>query len=500
MLDIKLYKAILIIRIELSENTLNLRSKFLIIIVGFLLLQGGIFYVYFKFFALPQVDDLEIAQAQKRSLLASNILQMQLAEVKQLTEIWAKQKPLAYFAQTNQIQNISLFYTKERLLEENIHAFFVIDKSFNVLSELSVDPISKTPMTLLNFVENLSADIGYFFHDEANKQPLSGFFMSARGPMMVSVKPILTQQQDKIGWVIMGRLLNSDMLSKINQEMGVDMSVFPLGVKEMPDKILNLIPVIKANPGKFHIETSGNTLNTYRYLVDLGGNPSIILYNAYPRDASTLVLTMMEHSLAVLLLINFILVLLLLKIINHAFVEPTRKISDFISQVTTHVESPPRIKYFEEDELGQLKGHLNEMIVTFCNHKEKSINKAYRDGADSIRHEMIEELTQITDQVVPTLNNLETRLWSLTLNPLEKLLAEVRCSRKDDIDWKYLEQTLDLNNDYLDHEVKGTREQLRRIKQQCLRIASILKSYSIDLNHTKPMMTAARFTKRANDE
>ncbi len=468
---------------------MNLRSKFLLIIITFLLLQGGIFYAYNSMVVLPEINKLEKSEAEKNTHRTRNLLQLELNDMERLSETWSSQKVLPYLIEKKQLSKIDILFSQERMVEDNIHLFYLIDNDLKAIHQTSIDPLSKKPFPILNFVDKLSKLNPDFLSSQQTQQTLSGIFMSGRGPMLISARTIVSPKGEKLGWMILGQFITQESIKEFSQQMRIHIEVFPLGVKDLPEQIKSLIPVIQANSKMFHMESTPTNLKTYTYLSDISGAPSVILLSITPKNTSMLMLESIKQSYGALLAANFILVLLLLKIIQHAFVDPTRKITEFISSVSSNVDSPGRIKTKRYDELGHLTRGLNNMIIQFCNHKSKVLNAAYKAGSDRIREEMTQDISHLTKQVIPLVENLETRLWSLSLNSLEKLHAEVKYAKPGELDWAYLEKMLEMNNDYLKNEIKDHRSKVRKIKQIILRTATTVRGYSINVDHTKPFTT-----------
>lgn len=464
---------------------LNLRSKFLLIIISFLVLQGAIFFAYYSMILMPNVESLEITQAEKNAQRSRNMLNMDMKDLDALSSHWAKQNVLVNLFKDNNTAQIQTLFSEENLREDKLHLFYLLDAQKKVLAELTLDPQTQKPYPTVNFVEKLSKLKPNFFKEVDLSKTLSGIFISSRGPMLISVKPMSSEKGNDLGWLIMGRFITKNMLDKFAHQMRIDLEMFPLGVKDLSEKIQKLIPVIQANPRLVHTESTAASLKAYTHLNDISGQPKVVLLSITPRFTSMLVKESMKESYGVLLAANFLLVLLLLKILQHAIVNPTSKITRFIKNATKNVEAPPRIKTTRDDEFGQLTKSLNELITQFCEYRNKSMSKAYKEGGEKLKHEIIEDLMHAYQMMLPMIDNLEKRLWNLSLNALEKLHAEVEYSKPEDLDWDQFKMTLANNNYYLNNEIQDHRNLVRKLKQRMLRTATILKSYLVHINNGK---------------
>jgi sensor domain CHASE-containing protein len=470
---------------------LNLRSKILLIIISFLVLQGGIFLTYYTWVLLPKVQSLENSTAHKNAQRSRNMLTNDMESLDSLANLWANQKILRHLIETKQASQIELLYSLERIKEEKLHVFYILDENKSVITKKSLDPQTGKPFPAVNFLKKIiTMKPDFFEHGKTvTSEIISGIFMCDRGPLFVSAKQLATTDNKPSGWLIIGRYINQNMIDTFSKQMRVDLKVYPLGVKTMSEKIKKLIPVIQANPKLAHTEPTDSDLKVFTHLNDISGKPSVVLLSITPRQTSILIKESMRESYGVLLAANFILVILLLKLLHHAIIKPTRDITRYIINTTQNIEAPPRIKTDSDDELGVLTQHLNGMIAEFCAFRNKSISHAFKAGAQQVKQEVIEDLKNSFEEIIPLIENHEKRLWSLSLSSLEKLQAEVLCSVEGDIDWENLKTTLDNSNYYLSHEIQDHRKQVKKIKEKMLRAATNLKSHLLHIDNSKPYTT-----------
>lgn len=444
---------------------------------------------YYFLFLTPKIENLENSESIKNAQRAKNIFQNLIQDIDNLTSNWTNRSDiLARASQTQANQPFNL--TKTELQSEDVHLMYLVNENLNVLEKSTIDPKSKKSFTLTNFLQKLRNENIAFFNPKSTQDSISGIFVSERGPMIIAAHRL--KNAEEISWLIVGRFITQAMLDRSSFSLRTHLKVWPMGTALMPEKMQTMLSLIKANPNEIHHETTSSTLNAYTYMEDIAGQHPFLILSSAPRNIALTVKNSIKMFGMVVLIANFILVLLILKTLNHAIILPSRKLYSFIENASMHVDAPPRLKASSQDEFGALSTALNELIMAFCSHKNSVMSQAYRSGSSRAKMEVVDSLNEPIQSIVQLVENLDRRLWTLSLHELEKTLAEVKCSTPEDFDLKDFQRKLSRNNEYVRYEIEAHRHQVRKIKEKILRAATHLKSYSHQVEHSKAFSKLGR--------
>lgn len=436
-------------------------------------------------YVFPEVEQIEFLEAERNTERTRIILGYHLEDLSELAKQWSRQRIVATLLKQNHQDTLSAFFSNEKLKEEKLHLFFLINERQQVLWHMILDPQTQEQYPLLNLIQKLKQLKPSFMNPNELQQNINGLYLSERGPLLLTSRSIYDDNNKLLGWVMIGRFLTQETLDRFTHTLRTDIKLWPMGVKVLPEKIDKILPVIQANPRYIHTEKTENIIKAYTSWSDINGEPSIVLMTTTPRNASIIFKESIKNGYAVLLAADFVLVLLLIKILQHAIVKPTHRLTHFIQDVIDNIDAPPRIKSNRNDELGILTQALNDLITQFCVHKTKTLSKAYQFGMNRAKTEMVDELSNHIKNIIPLTENLERRLWTLSLDELEQLIAEIKASSTQELDFKGIKNTLEKNNQYLRDEMDVYRGQVRKIKERILRIGTIIKGYALHIKHDK---------------
>lgn len=448
---------------------------------------------YYLFVLNPNIEKIEIAEAEKNTRRAKNLFNFEIQDLDRLTLKWANTLDVKSFFDKNQKQSSEFFMNDDLMKEDNIHLAYLVDTQLNPITKKTIDPVTQSNYMLPNFISKLKSTQQDFFTLQSSQPSLSGIYMSERGPMLVSVHSIIQSEQKK-GWLIIGRYVTEAMLNDSRQNLRAHLNIWPMGTSVMPKKMKTIVSLIHANSDMIHNEKTANSLNSFSLLNDLSGLKPIVILSATPRNLAYTANNNIKNVYAIILAANFILVLLILKTVNYAILIPAQNLTQFIQEATRHVDAPPRLKPKSDDEFGELSKALNELIVEFCSHKNKVMNHAYRSGASKAKLEIVYDLNDSIQSIVKLVENLDRRLWTLSLHELEKTLAEVKCSTPENFDLADIQSKLNRNNEYIRYEIEAHRNQVRKIKEKILRTATIIKGYEHQVEQSKSFSKMSKKT------
>ncbi len=405
-----------------------------------------------------------------------NAINDKTKELDALASQWSNQSLLNALLRRNQLAQIEVLYSLNRVKEENLDLFYILDDKQGLVTEISLDPQTQKPFPLLGFIDNLKSMAPNLFAP-SNAEPISGLYMTPRGPMLLSAK--IMEMVDRPNHVlILGRYLDQKIIASLNTLASSQSTLWPTGSDSLPEKLQRKIAVIQASNNMVHIERTENSIKAYTYLSDISGTPKLVTLSTVPRNLRMMLIETMKQSYAVLLAVNFVLVLLLLKLLNYTITKPTHRIIKFLSQCTDDNDKQQTLSIQGKDEFAMLSVSVNELIEAMHRTRTKVSHQAYVDGATQGQSEVIYDVDSWLSQIIPMAEVIEQRLWSLSLDELEKIQAELKTCSHTMFDIEQLHQSIANNNGYIRDEINSMREQVRLLKEHVLRTATLVRTFS----------------------
>lgn len=189
-----------------------------------------------------------------------------------------------------------------------------------------------------------------------------GIDLSTAGPILLCWKSIRKSDLsgDHVGTLVLGRLLNSALLSKIQTQSNIKFDLMPLPVHDVE------LPVAQKNTieaGKVEFsQTEAGVLNGLLY--NLIGQPILRVRLQYPNDVSLRGEELTWKVLRVLLLVTVLTGLALLICVHYLVVRRLRKMDRDLSSIWRNGRWAGRLEApASKDELNYLSHSINRMLA-----------------------------------------------------------------------------------------------------------------------------------------
>ncbi len=193
---------------------------------------------------------------------------------------------------------------------------------------------------------------------------MSGALMTARGPVLVASRPIVTS--DETGpirrVVVMGRLLDENLIRKLSSQTRVDLSVCPIGaghlVPEAAEALAQLGPTRRTvvnTPG-------GGLVHAYATFPGLTGKPLLLIRAEVPSDITARGHVAVAFAQASSLAGGVLLLVVLALLLGRTVVGPLARLTRQVTRIGQSNDLSARVSAGDGDEIGALAHEFNAML------------------------------------------------------------------------------------------------------------------------------------------
>ena len=193
---------------------------------------------------------------------------------------------------------------------------------------------------------------------------ITGLMASARGPLLVAARPILTSARTgpAAGTLVMGRLLTAARVAAIGRQLHLDLAIDTLS----SGRAARQAPGVQVTADAGALRVTG----TY---ADLFGAPLLAIELRLPRDITHRGKLAIAYALGAVLFLGLLVLVVLYVLLHRAVVQPLRCLSTTIVHMGEGADERAALPLDRRDELGVLARSVHRMY-------EQMVRQARYDG------------------------------------------------------------------------------------------------------------------------
>ena len=393
---------------------MSLRFKVLSVLFGAMLLFSAVEHAIHRWFIFPGFLQLEEQQAEQDLLRVHQAIDNEIRHLDTFCFDWAAWDDTYQFVLSSSPQYLASNLTLSTFLDNRLNLIFIYDRQGRRLWGESHELEEGQPLPLALFRgSTLPAALTL---PTASGQGLAalkrtGVVATERGPLLLSVRPIVTTDNrgPVRGTMVMGRLLDVAVLSTLAEQTRLAFTFQP-GKAALGQGALRFD---KSNPQR---------LISYQPFTDLNGQAAFSIRLETPRRIIHTVQAMSRHAVRFMALSGLVLLVLMSTALQRIVLGPIYRLKEHAHAIHTGGDLSARLQLRRGDEIGQL---ANEFDIMMAEIDQKSEELA------SANHEL--QRLSIEDPVTQLANRrqFDTRLdqeWRGLLfqqRPLALLLCDV---------------------------------------------------------------------------
>ncbi len=334
---------------------MSLRCKVLSVLLGAILLFSAMEHAIDRWLVFPGFLRLEEQQAQLDLLRVRQAIDNEIRHLDTFCFDWAAWDDTYQYVLSRSPQYISSNLTLSSFLVSRLNLVFLYDQQGRRLWGQSYDLEQGRPLPLELFKgATLSAALGLpsSSGQELTELKRTGVIATERGPMLLSVRPIVTSdnQGPVRGTLVMGRLLNPPLLRRLVEQTRFDFTFSP-AMSAVEEGTLRFD---KSDPQR---------LVSYQPYADFNGRAAFSIRLETPRRIFQAVQTMSRHAAYFLVLGSLVLLVFMWVALQRIVLGPIFRLKEHAHAIHSAGDLSVRLHLRRRDEIGQLANEFDAMMA-----------------------------------------------------------------------------------------------------------------------------------------
>jgi signal transduction histidine kinase len=365
----------------------SLRAKIVITVLAGVFTYACAGMVLNHFIIRPGFESLERQDALKDLNRCQAAIQREVDALNLLCLDWSAWDDSYKFAQDRNADYLKANVTDTIHSTTELNLLLIYNTSGRLLAGSAYDLEAKKPISLPEFPAIMSEN-HYLLSHRSVDGAASGLVLTARGPMLISSRPILTSQVTgpPMGTILMGRFLDKGRCEKLQKQALVDMHVKLISGKSITLDERSVSKKINPDIPALIREAPDQRLQCYSVLADIQGKPLLLLRADIPRNVTTTGDKVIGRARLIGLSIATGVLIVMLLALRVAFVSPIMKLVQGIASIGRSRDLSQRIALPRKDEIGLLATEFNSMLA------------ALEESSDTMRETNKKLLTQIAER------------------------------------------------------------------------------------------------------
>jgi len=348
---------------------MTLKSKIAAITLGIFVLFGGVFFGVQRFIIFPSFLALEREVAITDINRSVKSLQLVIDTLDSFCWDWAAWDETYDFIQTRSEAYIKSNLVLETFSDDDINVIYFVDTSGRVIWGETRD--RKAELTrLVEFpADALPAGHPLLAHNLENKPlkevSIAGIYMTAKGPMVVSSRPILTNQSRGPirGSVILGQYLNEKIIAELVEQTQIDFHVYPIMDGTLTEPQKKIADRLTAQ-SRYLIESAGaDYFDAYTLFADIKGDAALLLNVRIPRNISASGYASMRYAIFLFLAAGSGLLIAMYLLLHFSVFKPIQNFTRHVKSIEKSSDLSAAFPAKRRDEIGILASEFNRMLA-----------------------------------------------------------------------------------------------------------------------------------------
>jgi len=375
---------------------MTLKLKITLIVSAIIILFGVVVFGIKHFIISPSFLALEHQEAitdLKRSMQA---FQREIKFHDHFVWDWSSWDDTYEFIETRYDEYIKINLVLETFSDSDINVLYFIDTSGKIVwgetrdRQTQITHISEFPSDALPANHPLLS-----FKTEnkpVHEVGVAGVYMTSKGPMMISSRPILTSENKGPirGFVIIGKYLTDKIIKKLVEQTEVDFQIFPImagalpeSLKEIPSRITDETPYLIKS-------TSVDYNDAYAVLTDINGDAALLLMAKLPKNISAKGAASMRYAMYSFLAAGFVVFIVIYLLLQILVFRPLKKFTNHVISIEKTSDLSVKFPVKHQDEIGILSKEFNRMLEQIKNFQaelELKVNERTAELTTATRNE-----------------------------------------------------------------------------------------------------------------
>ena len=316
-----------------------------------------------RLIVIPSFTSLEQKEAIENLQRCTGTIAREIHHLDSLCVDWSAWNDTYEYVKDRNPRYVANRLNAETFKSNNLDLLILVDDQHRLVWGQTMNPQTGALETVDNLRDLLLGFTDRLVNLPETSSQVRGLVQTQLGQMMISSRPIITSARKGPvrGALMMGRLLDDDILKNITNQTCVPLRCWSLGQGPLPPEQAAILGQIESSGGPYIAERDSDVLDAYVTMAGLGGAPTLLLQTETRGDISA-----EGASASGLVLISFVvgsgaLLLLLLNLLQRMIVTPLSRLTAHVGESRQYGHLGPPLRMRRTDEIGLLANEFDKV-------------------------------------------------------------------------------------------------------------------------------------------
>ena len=343
---------------------MSIRKKIILILTGVIAFYSAVQYGIERLVILPSFVALQRTEAHKDIERCLHTIRNQTDSLGNLVADWSTWDDTYTFVQDENADYIKTNLVESTFTAIKVNLLYICNLQGKVVWGKIYDLQNETYLDIKEFPgKSFNKDHILLKHDSAESS-IEGLYLTERGPMLVSSRPILTSNGEGPihGTLVMGRFLDKKMIERFSRDLSVDFAVDTIGNINTKEKYSHILGQISKEQPYVLEQYENELLRIYGIEPDVAGESAILITVDVPSTIIAKGRAVTRFASLSILVAGAIMIFVIYRIMKKTVLTRLANISESINEVIEKQDFSVRTAVKGPDELGRLGENLNDML------------------------------------------------------------------------------------------------------------------------------------------
>ncbi len=348
---------------------MTLKSKISLILVSVFVLYGIVNFGIHRSIIFPSFLSLEHEEAEKNVNRSVRAIEREIHHLDLLCSDWAGWDDTYEFIESYSDTYVKSNLTITAFTENKVNSIHYVDRNGKVVWGRNYDFAADKDIRLNEFpIDKFPASHSLISLKFENKSlsdvKITGVFVTDKGPMLISCRPILTSNSEgpARGVLIFGRLLNDEIVNVLTDQTNVNFQIFPTIDGVLPGWVQDIPNRITDESGNLVEVCSDDRIDSYTIFPDIKGNIAFLIKSVTERKITDKGNAVMRYAAYSVLATGTGVLIMVLLIFHFSVLSPIGKLKNHVVSIGKTGDLSLTIPEQRRDELGVLAREFNKML------------------------------------------------------------------------------------------------------------------------------------------
>jgi len=333
------------------------------VLILFASLNFGVHY----YIVLPGFKELERVEALKDMDRCIRAIKQEIGNLDILCHDWAAWDDLYEFMDSPSPGFVDANLNLDTMVNSRLNLVCITDIQDKVFLCQEWDLLKKEK-TVLNLIPEklrfLSKALASMDRGKLSQVKISGIYSSARGPMAVSIRPVITSENKGPvrGGLILGRLLDGSFIGHLSKQVEVDFRIFAMEDQTLTEEERQIAERLDMEGAPIIEKVDSDHLLIYSKVSEMGGGEGFLIRADIPRHIMEKGVATFAYSLIIISVLGIFMAFLVVFLLRKIVVSPIMVLTDHVLKIANTGDLSFRIFFPQKDEIGMLGKEVNRLV------------------------------------------------------------------------------------------------------------------------------------------